>query len=118
MAILVGFVGVPMVNKMTNETVPVVRFKEDIKKGAVITQQNIEVVKIPPAGLPENAISTPTEVVDKFAVTDLQKEDFATTAKVSITAPDYLHELPKGNPVRFCRTILSAYLLWWEIFKT
>ncbi len=96
-AILVGFVGVPMVNKMTNETVSVVRFKEDIKKGTVITQQSIEVVKTPPAGLPENAISTPTEVIDKFAVTDLQKEDFATTAKVSASAPDYLHQLPKGK---------------------
>lgn len=100
MAIAVGFVGVPLLNNITNEKVPAVRFKESTAKGSVVTAQDLEVIQISPNGLPADVLTDPAEAVDKYLVADAQVGDYATSARLSAQRPydnKYLYDLPRGK---------------------
>ncbi|MEG0273151.1 MAG: RcpC/CpaB family pilus assembly protein [Hydrogenoanaerobacterium sp.] len=99
-AILVGFVGIPVVNNVTNKKVSAVRFKENVAKGSIITLKNLELVQVPPIGLPTDVITDVKEVTDKYAVADAQIGDYVTKNRLSSTHPyanNYLFELPMGK---------------------
>lgn len=83
LAVVITFAIAPMVNRLTSDTVTVVRLSKDIKQGTQITEDHIESVSVKTDTLPQKALKTSNEVVGKYAASDLFAGDFFTTAKIS-----------------------------------
>lgn len=81
-ALLVGFVGVPLVNNLSSETVPTVRAKTDIKAGTKITPGMLETVKLNRENL-GNVTDNINDVAGAYATVEIQPHDIITGAKLS-----------------------------------
>ena len=83
LAVVITFGVSPMINKMTEGKTEVVSFAKNVSQGAAITDDDIQTVKIAKSALPEKAIKEKSEVVGKYANSDLYKGDIATPAKIT-----------------------------------
>ena len=63
LAVLTTFVVSPMVNKMSEGKMEVVRFARNLSQGAQITEDDVEIVSLAKSSLPEGYISDKTQVV-------------------------------------------------------
>ena len=86
LAVLTTFVVSPMVNRMSEGKTEVVRFVKDLSQGAQITEDDIEVVNLVKSSLPEVFIADSSEVIGKFAKSDLYAGDIAMEAKLTADA--------------------------------
>ena len=86
LAVLTTFVVSPMVNRMSEGKTEVVRFVKDLSQGAQITEDDIETVDLVKSSLPESFIADSSEVIGKFAKSDLYTGDIATDAKLTADA--------------------------------
>lgn len=86
LAVVITFGVSPMINKMTEGKTEVVSFAKNVSQGAAITDDDIQTVKIAKSALPEKAIKDKSEVVGKYANSDLYKGDIATPAKITDNA--------------------------------
>jgi len=86
LAVLTTFVVSPMVNRMSEGKTEVVRFVKDLSQGAQITEDDIEVVNLVKSSLPEAFIADSSEVIGKFAKSDLYAGDIAMEAKLTADA--------------------------------
>lgn len=86
LAVLTTFVVSPMVNRMSEGKTEVVRFVKDLSQGAQITEDDIEVVNLVKSSLPEAFIADSSEVIGKFAKSDLYAGDIAMEAKLTSDA--------------------------------
>lgn len=71
LALVVTFAVAPLVNKMADSRTDIVRIKNDITQGHVISEGDIEVVNVGSHGLPSNVITKKEAVIGKFASIDL-----------------------------------------------
>lgn len=88
-AVGVGFVGVPLVNRLTVQTVPVVRAKTEIRQGEKITPDMLETVELGKINLPPNTTGDAALVAGAYATTDIKPEDIITGSKLSKSNPMY-----------------------------
>ena len=86
LAVLTTFVVSPMVNRMSEGKTEVVRFVRDLSQGAQISEDDIETVNLVKSSLPESFIADSSEVIGKFAKSDLYTGDIATEAKLTADA--------------------------------
>lgn len=82
-AVAITFGVSPMINKMTEGKTEIVSFSKDISKGSQISEEDIAVIKMAKSNLPEKAIKDKSQVIGKFANSDLYKGDVATPAKLA-----------------------------------
>ena len=85
-ALIVCFAVAPLVNRMADNRVDVVRIAVDITQGRQITEKDIEVVTIGAYNLPEGVITDKAAVVNKYAAVDLKKGDYLFKSKLADTA--------------------------------
>lgn len=82
-AVVITFVIAPVVNNLASDTTAVIRLAKDVKQGAPITETDIETVKVKTNTMPEGVLKNKTEVIGKYAASNLFAGDYFTKAKVS-----------------------------------
>lgn len=109
LAVVVTFVVSPMVNKVSEGKVKVICFSKDILQGAEISEEDIDTVEIAKKSLPDNYLTDKTELVGKYANSNLYKGDVATKAKITDEAnsSDNILSGLSGDKVAMSITISS-----------
>ena len=82
-AVAITFLIAPVVNNLTSDTTSVVRLANDVKQGSPITDADIEEVKVKTDTMPNGVIIKRSDVVGKYAASNLFAGDYFTKAKVS-----------------------------------
>ena len=109
LAVIITFAVAPVMNRLTSDTVNVIRLSEDVKRGSPITENQIESVSVKANTVPTGILTKSSEVIGKYAASDLYAGDYFTVAKVSgeaNTADDVFASLD-GSKVAVSVTIDS-----------
>lgn len=107
LAVVMSFAVAPLVNKLTSDTTEVVRLNTDIKQGSQITAEQLETVKVKKDTLPSGVVNSKTDIIGKYAASQLYAGDYLTETKLSgdsNTASDVLASLD-GSKVAVSVTI-------------
>ena len=83
LAVVMTFVVAPIVTNITSDTTKIVRLTQDVKQGSPITEDVVEVVKVDKDSIPAGAIEDKSDVVGKYAASNLYTGDFFTKAKLT-----------------------------------
>ena len=116
LALIVGFVAVPVINNLTSQTIEVVRVKQDVGMGVQLTEEMLEVVEVGKINLPENTALKTSDVVGLYATTDMKTSDMITGAKVTdkLTLPENKIRQMKSNErlvtIKISGTVLDRLL--------
>jgi pilus assembly protein CpaB len=107
LAVAVTFGIAPVVNRLTSDTTSVIRLSADVKQGNQITDDQIETVEVKTDTLPAGVIMQKSEVVGKYAASNLYVGDYFTASKLTDeanTAEDMFASL-NGSKVAISITI-------------
>lgn len=86
----------PIYNKSMQKGVEVVRISSEINKGEQITDDKVKVVEVSKQGLPESAVLSKKDIVGKYAVVDLVRDNTVLERQLSknpIAEDKYLYGL-------------------------
>ena len=86
LALILTFAIAPLVNKMAESKVDIVRMKQDVVQGHQISENDVEVVKVGGYNLPADVIQKKENVVGRFATTDLKAGDYLLPSKLTSTS--------------------------------
>ena len=109
LAILVTFVVAPLINRLAEDTEEVVIILQDMKQGAQITEDMVELSSFPKDKIPAGAIRETKDVLGKYAASNLYAGDCMTQAKITAdgnTAEDVFATLD-GSKVAISVTVDS-----------
>jgi pilus assembly protein CpaB len=96
LAVLVGFVLIPSLNKQQTGTAVVLQIKQDIQEGDSISKNQLEPVVVPQLVAPKNAVKSIDEANGKLAAHDLYAGDFLTAGELA-TTQETLDAFRKGT---------------------
>lgn len=82
LAFIITFLLTPFLNKVTEEKMKVVRVKEDIKEGEIISESDLTIVNITKKDIPKGAIKNISSVAGKIASCNMYKGDFVFASKI------------------------------------
>ena len=85
-ALVVTFAVAPVVNRLADSKVDIVRMTRNVTQGHQISEGDIEVVKVGGYNLPSDVITKKEIVVGRFASTDLKAGDYLLPAKLTTTS--------------------------------
>ncbi len=88
-ALIVGFVLVPIVSNSASASVTVVRAKQDIPVGTLIKKDMLDTVSVGKKGLSDNVLHDVNDVVGKYAAVVITAEDNISASKLSSTGSMY-----------------------------
>lgn len=100
LAAAIAFIGIPLLASKANAKTTVIRMKESVSKGSVITASQIEEVEIGSYNLYPGLAVKAEEVSGKYATVDLTAGDYLQKSKLSdspITPDVVLNHLPAGK---------------------
>lgn len=100
LALVIAFVALPTIARQTNGTTEIVRVIQPLRRGSIITAQDIEVVSVGAYNLLTNLAKTEDDVVGKYATTDLAIGDYIQSSKISaspISSDIILSSIPSGK---------------------
>ncbi len=86
LALVVTFAVAPLVNRMAESRVNIVRMTKDVVRGHQISENDVEVVKVGGYNLPADIILKKENVVGRFATTDLKTGDYLLPSKLTNTS--------------------------------
>lgn len=86
LALVVTFAVAPLVNRMAESKIDIVRMTKDVVQGHQISENDIEVVKVGGYNLPADVILKKENVVGRFATTDLKAGDYLLPSKLTSTS--------------------------------
>ena len=86
LALVVTFAVAPLVNKLAESKVDIVRMKSDVVQGHQISDNDVEIVKVGGYNLPSDVILKKENVVGRFAATDLKAGDYLLPSKLTTTS--------------------------------
>ena len=112
LAIIVGFVVVPVVNALTSSTVEVVRVNKDISMGTQITTEMLELVEVGKLNLPTNIATDFKQVEGLYFTTDLKAGDYILASKVTdrLVLPENKIRQMKQGEASYTIKLGNAYL--------
>jgi pilus assembly protein CpaB len=84
-ALIITFLIAPLINKLTDNKVEIIRIVRDIKRGSQISENDIEKVTVGSYNLPSKVIKEKNSVLGKYATCDLKKGDYLFPVKVMAT---------------------------------
>ena len=96
LALVITFVIAPLVGRLTDGKIDVIRIKNDVAQGHMIQESDIEIVSVGSTGLPTNIIKKKEAAVGKFATCDLKANTDLLQSMVSNksdSADDVFHTL-------------------------
>lgn len=88
LAAVVALIGIPAVIGQSNTKLQIVRVKEAIEEGTVVTVEQLEMAEVSSHGLPANVATDFTQVVGTYALVDLVPGDYFLPTKVSTESPE------------------------------
>ena len=100
LALVIMFVVAPYFNAMASNDVDCIRLKTDVLRGTQITAAHLEVVSVPSYAIPTGAYKSASEIVGKYATSQLYAGDYLSAGKlstVSIAAADVLANIEEGK---------------------
>lgn len=100
LAAIIALVALPTISRQTNGKTEVIRVIQPVRKGIVITDKDVEIVEVGSYNLPVNIAVVKTDVVGRYAATDLAVGDYILSSKVSelpITSDIALNSIPSGK---------------------
>lgn len=80
-AILILFISLPLYKDTFSEKTSIVRMREDVSRGSVITESMLETADVGKYGLPDEVLTDKSEIIGKYAKADLFKSDYLTANK-------------------------------------
>lgn len=83
LALILSFGVTPFMNKAMKSQETIIRANGKIQKGEEITTDKIRKVKVGGYNLPEQVIKEQSQLIGKYATTDIYKEDYFLKSKVS-----------------------------------
>ena len=86
LALVVTFAVAPLVNRMAESRVDIVRMTKDVVQGHQISENDVEVVKVGGYNLPTEVIQKKENVVGRFATTDLKAGEYLLPSKLTNTS--------------------------------
>lgn len=90
----------PLINRMADKKINVIRISQRIPEGTLITDNDIETAEVSKNSLPSGVITDEAEAIGKFAAADLFAGDYLTAEKLSdsnIRPENVLDDLPSGK---------------------
>lgn len=112
-ALVVIFALIPLAEDITSTDIQVVRLKANIARGTQITAEHLEVVSVPSYALPTGALQSTTDVLGKYAASQLYAGDYLYNTKissVSISADDVLESLDGKVAISVPLNSFAGYL--------
>jgi len=100
LALAVTFGVAPLVNKLADSRVEIVRLTKDVARGHIIAEADIEMITVGAYNLPSDVITETEAAVGLFAACDLKAGDYLLPAKISTesdSADDVFSTLSDGN---------------------
>ncbi len=88
LAAVIALIGIPAVIGQSNTKINIVRVKETIEEGTVVTAEQLEMAEVSSHGLPANVATDFTQVVGTYALVDLVPGDYFLPTKVSTESPE------------------------------
>ena len=88
LAAVIALIGIPAVIGQSNTKLQIVRVKEAIEEGTVVTAEQLEMAEVSSHGLPANVATDFTQVVGTYALVDLVPGDYFLPTKVSTESPE------------------------------
>lgn len=82
-ALVICFGVAPLVNRVTEGKVDIVRMANDLPKGSLITDNDIKIVSVGKYNLPDDVITNKEMVVGRYAAVDLIAEDTLIPKKLT-----------------------------------
>ena len=98
LAAVIALIGIPAVIGQSNTKINIVRVKEAIEEGTVVTAEHLEMAEVSSHGLPANVATAFTQVVGTYALVDLVPGDYFLPTKVSTESPEK-DTILKNSPV-------------------
>ena len=83
LSLLICFGLTPLFNNALKEQTEILRVSKDLKKGAAITEKDVECVKVGKYNLPDTVIRSLPELKGKYLTADLMKGDYILTSKLT-----------------------------------
>ena len=83
LAVAMTFAVAPLVNRLTSDTTMVVRLKQEVGRGAKITAEQVETVKVKTDTMPQGVYVNTADVIGKYASSTLYAGDILTKAKLT-----------------------------------
>ena len=83
LSLLITFGFSPLINRLTDGEVTVIRLVRDVKQGNEITAEDLETVRVKKSTLPDGTITDANSLKDKYALSDLYAGDYLNKDKLS-----------------------------------
>lgn len=99
LAAVIAFIAIPVITSKTSSTREIVRIKTVVKRGTLITPEDVELVEAGGFNMPESVATKTEAVIGTYAAADLFPGDYILPEKVSTTplSSDLtLNEIPDG----------------------
>ena len=96
LSLLICFGIAPLLNKQMSQKTEIVRVKEAIKIGEIMTENKLEMVEVGAYNLPEGVMKSQDAVIGTYALADFSAGDYILNAKISETMQEenaYLYNL-------------------------
>lgn len=82
-AILILFIALPLYKDTFSQRTQVIRMRENVKHGSIITESMLETADVGRYGLPDEVLTDKSEIIGKYATADLFKNDYLTLNKLT-----------------------------------
>lgn len=100
LAAIIAFIAIPAVTSKTSSTCEIVRMKNTVTRGTLITADDIELVEVGGFNLPDSVARKLEDVIGTYAAADLYSGDYLLPEKVSsvpLSSDLVLNEIPDGK---------------------
>lgn len=100
LAAIIAFIAIPAVTSKTSSTCEIVRMKNTVTRGTLITADDIELVEVGGFNLPDSVARKLEDVTGTYAAADLYPGDYLLPEKVSsvpLSSDLVLNEIPDGK---------------------
>jgi len=100
LAAVIAFIALPTIARQTNGKTEIVRVVQTVRKGAMITAHDVEIVEVGSYNLPLNLAKNEEDVIGRYAMVDLMEGDYILSSKVSDTPTSLdiqLSNIPSGK---------------------
>ena len=100
LAAIIAFIAIPAVTSKTSSTCEIVRMKNTVTRGTLITADDIELVEVGGFNLPDSVARKLENVTGTYAAANLYPGDYLLPDKVSsvpLSSDLVLNEIPDGK---------------------
>ena len=77
------FIALPLYKDTFSQRTQVIRMRENVKHGSIITESMLETADVGRYGLPDEVLTDKSEIIGKYATADLFKNDYLTLNKLT-----------------------------------